>query len=101
MEDEAAARLDRSAELHRHRFDRLRQSYAVFRWSEVEPFQQFAEGQHWCALVDDDSHGAAFGMGAQENEGSFETRIAHAGHGDEHLAVKERRLFHGQSLFWR
>ena len=79
MEDEAAARLDRAAEMNMRAVAR---TLAV----DFELLQQLVDGDLVDQLVDHEPHRPLLVMGAHQDHRAGKARVLHLGHGDEQLA---------------
>ncbi len=88
VQHEAASGLDRTAEMHRHAGQSLRQPDALLRRHDVELLEQLGETDIGRALVDDDAHGAVGRVRAHIDDRAGKARVAHRRHGDEQLAVE-------------
>jgi len=86
VKDEAPARLDRPAV----------EDGAVggLAGIEAELLQERAEADAGALVANADADGAIFIMDGKRDDGMVETRVGHAGHGQQQAAGKERRLLH-------
>ena len=88
VQHKAAELLDRPAEENRQVQDRRREIADFIRRHDFQLVDKIGKKHHGRSLVDDDPHGAAFAVGAHENERAVKPRVADARHGDEDLAFK-------------
>ena len=89
VQHEPALSLDRAALEY---FDGAGPSWqldTLGRRDHVELDQQVGKVDVRRGLIDHDTHGPFGGMGAHINQRAGEAFIAHAGHGDQHLAIEE------------
>ena len=91
VEDEAPARFDRAALQDADRLGALRQPDRFLRRDHLKLDQKLREAHLRRRLIDDDSHRAVLGMGAEIDHGPRKAVVGHARHGDEHLPVEETR----------
>ncbi len=76
MQNEAAARLDRTAAQHPDRLGARRQANLLAPGNDVELHQQLGELDLIGAMIDDDPHRAIFAMGAQVDDRAGEGAFA-------------------------
>jgi hypothetical protein len=103
MQDEAAARFHRTAELDGKVTGSIADAAArggsiAFLAAEIEIFEQLLELKR-LRPVDNEPHGAILGMGAHEYDGALEALIAHTRHGYEEMPIQASPGPPGQFLF--
>ena len=88
VQHEAAAGLDRAADVDRHRPGYRSAMPSSASSADAEALQEVGEGDVRGALVDDEAHRPILGVRAQVDDRARKTRVGHHRHGDEELAIE-------------
>jgi len=88
VQHEPASRLNRAADVNRHVPNLVRNGRLIVLVDDAETLQQIGKGNMGGALIDDESHGAIFGVRAHVDDRSRKTRVRHHWHCDEELTVE-------------
>src|SRR5690606_34329721 len=87
VQDEAAAAIDRAAMAHDDLAGAGRQADGLLLVKDAELDQKVGE-EKLLGLIDDEAHRPLLAMGADIDDGTRETLVPHARHGDEELVVE-------------